>query len=201
MTISELFAKHGLAEDIIQAILDDMKAHKIFTASEENMDIRHGKLKDDHAAQGKQLEEANALIEKLQKENKNNEGLQKSVTDYQAQLAAAQRQAALDRLEYNLKIEFMTEGADDLDYVIYKVMGEHPEWKENPEAAFGEDGKIKGRDDIVSGTKTQLPAHFKSSGGRKYEERKLPGGDDGRSAEPQSLEEALRMQYENQNNE
>lgn len=197
MTINELFAKHGLAEDVIQAIMDDMKANKIFTASEENMDIRHGKLKDDHAAQGKQLEEANALIEKLQKDNKSNEGLQKSVADYQAQLAAAKAQAARDRLEYQLKLEFMAEGAEDLDYVLYKTLEKHPDWKENPDAAMDESGKIKSRDDIISGAKTQLPAMFKSGGGKKYEERKLPGGEEGRETEPQSLEDALRMTYEN----
>ena len=197
MTINEILAKYGLDEEKITSFLADMKAAKIFTASEENMDIRHGKLKEDHAAQGKQLEEANALIEKLQKDNKNNEALQKSVTDYQAQLASTQKQAALDRLEYNLRLEFMAEGAEDLDYVIFKVMGEHPDWKENPDAAFDDAGKIKGRDDIVSGTKTKLPTQFKASGGRKYEERKLPNPQDDRGEEPKSLEEALRMQYEN----
>ncbi len=197
MTINELFAKHGLAEDVIQAIMDDMKANSIFTTSMENMDIRHGKLKEDHDARGKQLDEANALIEKLQKDNKNNEGLQKSVADYQAQLAAAKAQAARDRLEYQLKLEFMSEGAEDLEYVIYKVLADHPDWKDNPETAFDESGKLKSRDDIVSGTKTKLPSMFKAGGGKKYEERKLPTGDDGREPEPQSLEDALRMTYEN----
>lgn len=197
MTINELFAKHGLAEDVIQAIMDDMKANKIFTASEENLDIRHGKLKGDYETQGKQLTDANALIEKLQKDNKANEGLQKSVADYQAQLAAAKAQAARDRLEYQLKLEFMSEGAEDLEYVIYKVLADHPDWKDNPETAFDESGKLKSRDDIVSGTKTKLPTMFKAGGGKKYEERKLPGGDEGREPEPQSLEDAIRMSYEN----
>lgn len=196
MTINELFAKHGLAEDVIQAIMDDMKANSIFTTSMENMDIRHGKLKDDFDAKGKQLDEANALIEKLQKDNKTNEGLQKSVADYQAQLAAAKAQAARDRLEYQLKLEFMSEGAEDLEYVIYKVLADHPDWKDNPEAAFDESGKLKSRDDIVSGTKTKLPTMFKAGGGKKYEERKLPAGDEGRETVPNSLEDAIRMEYE-----
>ena len=197
MTINELFAKHGLAEDLINAITDDMKANSIFTTSMENMDIRHGKLKEEHDAKGKQLDEANALIEKLQKDNKTNEGLQKSVADYQAKLAEVEAKAARDRLEYQLNLEFMSEGAEDLDYVIYKVLADHPDWKDNPAAAFDESGKLKSRDDIVSGTKTKLPTMFKAGGGKKYEERKLPTGDEGREVEPQSLEEALRMSYEN----
>lgn len=197
MTFNELLAKYGLDEEKTTSFLADMKANKIFTASEENLDIRHGKLKGDYETQGKQLTDANALIEKLQKDNKANEGLQKSVADYQAQLAAAKAQAARDRLEYQLKLEFMSEGAEDLDYVIFKVMNEHPDWKDNPETAFDESGKLKSRDDIVSGTKTKLPTMFKSGGGKKYEERKLPGGDEGREPEPQSLEDAIRMSYEN----
>ncbi len=196
MTITELFAKHGLAEDVIRAITDDMKAEKIFTASEENLDIRHGKLKGDYEAQGKQLTDANALIEKLQKDNKNNEALQKSVTEYQAQLAATQKQAARDRLQYQLDLEFMAEGAKDREYAVWRAMTDHPEWNENPESALDESGKLKNRDDIISGTKTRLPDIF-NAGGKKYEERKLPGGEEGREAEPQSLEDALRMTYEN----
>jgi hypothetical protein len=199
MTINEILAKYGLDEEKITSFLADMKAAKIFTTSEENMDIRHGKVKKDLEDMTKNFNDANATIEQLQKNNKNNEELQKSVTDYQAQLAAAQKQAALDRLEYNLKLEFMAEGAEDLDYVIFKVMGEHPDWKENPEAAFDDAGKIKGRDDIVSGTKTKLPTQFKASGGRKYEERKLPNPQDDGGAEPKDLADAMRMHYETKN--
>ena len=197
MTLNELLAKYGLDEEKTTSFLADMKANKIFTASEENMDIRHGKLKEDHDARGKQLDEANALIEKLQKDNKSNEGLQKSVAEYQAQIAAVKAQAARDRLEYQLKLEFMSEGAEDLEYVIYKVLADHPDWKDNPEAAFDESGKLKSRDDVVSGTKTKLPSMFKAGGGKKYEERKLPTGDDGREPEPADLADAIRQSYEN----
>ncbi len=197
MTLNELLAKYGLDEEKTTSFLADMKANKIFTASEENMDIRHGKLKEDHDARGKQLDEANALIEKLQKDNKSNEGLQKSVAEYQAQIAAVKAQAARDRLEYQLQLEFMSEGAEDLEYVVYKVMNEHPDWKDNPETAFDESGKLKSRDDIVSGTKTKLPSMFKAGGGKKYEERKLPGGDEGREPEPADLADAIRQSYEN----
>lgn len=197
MTFNELLAKYGLDEEKSTSFLADMKAAKLFLTAEENMDIRHGKLKGDYETQGKQLEEANALIEKLQKDNKTNEELQKSVTDYQAQLAAAQKQAARDRLEYNLKLELMAEGCKDVDYGVYNIMKDHPDWKENPETAMDESGKIKGRDDIVAGVKTKQPVIFEGSGGKKYEERKLPDNQEDRAAEPKNLEDALRMQYEN----
>lgn len=197
MTFIELLAKYGLDEEKTTAFLADMKAAKIFTTSEENMDIRHAKVKKDLEDMTKNFNDANATIEQLQNSNKNNEDLQKSVTEYQAQLAAAKKQAVRDRLEYNLKLELMTEGCKDVDYALFKVMQDHTDWNENPEAAMDESGKIKGRDDIVSGAKTKLPTIFECKGAKKYEERKLPGGDEGREAEPHSLEEALRMEYEN----
>ena len=197
MTFNELLAKYGFDEEKSTSFLADMKAAKLFLTAEENMDIRHGKLKGDFETQGKQLTEANALIEKLQKDNKANEALQKSVTDYQTQIAAVQKQAARDRLEYSLKLELMSEGCKDVDYALFKVMQDHPDWNENPETAMDESGKIKGRDDIVSGAKTKLPTIFEGSVGKKYEERKLPDNQEDRAVEPKSLEDALRMQYEN----
>ena len=93
MTIAELLAQYGLDEPKTTSFLADMKANKIFTASEENMDIRHGKVKKDLEDMTRNFNDANAMIEQLQKNNKNNEDLQKSVTDYQARLAAAEKQA------------------------------------------------------------------------------------------------------------
>lgn len=42
MTLEELLKAKGLTDDQIKAILDGMKENKIFTASEENLDIRYG---------------------------------------------------------------------------------------------------------------------------------------------------------------
>ena len=64
-------------------VQEEMKANKIFTASEENLDVRYGKLKTDHEGVTKQLGEANTLIEELKKANKGNEGIQQKVADYE----------------------------------------------------------------------------------------------------------------------
>ena len=48
MTLEELLKAKELTDDQIKAILDGMKENKIFTASEENLDIRYGKLKTDY---------------------------------------------------------------------------------------------------------------------------------------------------------
>ena len=79
MTITEILKAKGIGEDVIKAVMDEMKANKIFTASEENLDIRYGKLKTDHESVVKERDEGKALIAELQKSNKGNEALQKQV--------------------------------------------------------------------------------------------------------------------------
>ena len=48
MTISEILKAKGISDETIAAVLDEMKTNKIFTSSEENLDIRYGKLKTQH---------------------------------------------------------------------------------------------------------------------------------------------------------
>lgn len=192
MTINEILKAAGLDDTAIQTVLDSMKTNKIFTASEENMDIRYGKLKDQHAGVSKQLEEANALIETMKKDTKGQEDLQKKITDYEAQVAQLQKQNLELRAESGMDRLLIAAGAkqSDLDYLKFQ-------WRKKGEIAFDDQGEIKGADDVVAALKTQCPAQFEGGGGRKYEERRLPDGDPGCESEPKSLEEALRMQYEN----
>ena len=95
MTLIEILKAKGISDDIIKAVQDDMKTNKIFTSAEENIDIRFGKLKTQHEAVVKERDEANALIETLQKSNKGNETLQQQVSDYQTKME--QLQAELQR--------------------------------------------------------------------------------------------------------
>lgn len=39
MTLSEILKAKGIADDVAQSVLDDMKANKIFTASEDMLTI------------------------------------------------------------------------------------------------------------------------------------------------------------------
>jgi len=192
MTINEILAAAGLDEAAIASVLEQMKTNKIFTTSEPNADIRYGKLKDDHAAQGKQLTEALALIETMKKDTKGQEDLQKKITDSEARMAQLQKENQELRAEASMDRKLIAAGARqaDLDYLKFQ-------WRKKGEIAIDDQGEVKGADDIVAALKTQCPAQFESGGGRKYDERKLPGGEADRATEPQSLEEALRMQYEN----
>lgn len=192
MTIIDILKAAGLDDTAIQKITDSMKENKLFTASEENLDIRYGKLKDQHAGVSKQLEEANALIEQMKKDTRGQEDLQKKITDYDARMAQLEKENQELRAESSMDRKLIAAGAKqtDLDYLKFQ-------WRKKGEITFDDQGEIKGGDDIVAALKTQCPAQFETGGGKKYEERKLPTGDDGREPEPADLADAIRQSYEN----
>ena len=92
MTLEELLKAKGLTDDQIKAILDGMKENKIFTASEENLDIRYGKLKTDYDNLTTQNGEATKLIEQLKKGTKNSDELQGKITAYETQVETLTKQ-------------------------------------------------------------------------------------------------------------
>lgn len=193
MTIAEVLKAKGIADDAIDEILADMKKNSIFTASEENLDVRYGKLRTDHDSVKQQLDAANTAIADLQKANQGNEGLQQRVTEYQGQVEQLQKELAQTKIESAAKVGLIEAHALDVDYLLFKL-------KEKGELELDENGKIKGWEDKLAALQTQQPMQFETKGGRKYEENKLPdqqNGDGG--VEPKSLAEALQMQYETKN--
>ena len=193
MTIIELLQKiFNATEEQTNSFTEGMKANKIFTTSEENMDIRYGKLNEKHTATTKQLEDANALIEDLRKNNKGNEDLQQKVTAYEAENEKLKAQLLKVEIAAEAKVELLAAGAkpDDLDYIMFKMEADSPLEK-------GEDGKIKGLADKIAAIKTQRPDSFNSDGKKVYIENKLPGNNGGGGeTEPKNLAEALELQYE-----
>ena len=67
MTLQEILKANGLDDEAVKKVVDDMKSNKIFTASEENLDVRYGKLKTDHDALTAKDAESQKLIAELQK--------------------------------------------------------------------------------------------------------------------------------------
>lgn len=174
MTLIEILKAKGISDDIIQAVQDDMKANKIFTSAEENIDIRYGKLKTQHEAVVKERDEGKALIETLQKSNKGNEGLQQQINDYKSNMEKLQAELAQTKIESAINVGLLAAGVkpEDVDYVTFKL-------KAKGDIELDDQGNIKGWDDKVAGLKTQFPANFISAGGKKYEEHKLPDGGNG----------------------
>jgi hypothetical protein len=170
MTLKEILKAKGVADDVIESIMGDMKTHKIFTASEENLDIRFGKLKADHDALTAKDAESQKLIAELQSATKGQENVQKQIADYQAQIARQQEELNHAKTESALKIGLLSAGAkaSDIDYLIFKLSHDS-DWK--PE--LDDNDQVKGLDDKVKGLKTQFPAQFEISSSKKIDEKKL----------------------------
>jgi len=144
---------------------------------------------------GKQteLDTANGLIAELKKGTKDNEGLQAKITEYNTQVEQLQKQLADTKLKSAVKVALLAEKATDIDYLTYKL--ENKLKDENRSLELDENDNIKGWKDVLVGLKTQFPTQFESLADKKIEENKLPGSDD-RTAEPTSLADAIKQQYE-----
>ena len=172
MTLNEILKQSGVNDETIAAIAAAMKENKIYTASEENLDIRYGKLKTQHDGVNQQLTEANALIEELKKANKGNDGLQQKVTDYEARVQQLQTELEQTKLDAAIKVELLASKAVDVDYLTFKL-------KNKGEAlTLDENGKIKDWDGKLAALKTQFPNQFEGTGKKTVVENKLPGNDE-----------------------
>lgn len=159
MTLVELLKARGLDDEAIKGFLEDMKTNKIFTASEENLDVRYGKLKTDHDSVIKERDEGKALIAELQKSNKGNEALQQKVAEYETKMAEIQAELEQTKLDSAIKVELLSSKALDVDYLTFKLK------EKGDELVLDENGKIKGWDDKLAALKTQFPTQFETASG------------------------------------
>lgn len=195
MTLEEILKSQGLNDEQVESIVGEMKQNKIFTASEENLDVRYGKLKTDHEGKLAELEKANGLISELQKTNKGNEEMQTQITDYKNQVEQLQQEIEQTKIDAAIKVALLSEKALDVDYLTFKL-------REKGDALeLDEQGNIKGWKDKLDSLKTQFPTQFETvgengKGAKKIDENKLPQPEqDKGEPEPKNLEDALKQYY------
>lgn len=201
MTFEELLKSQGYTDEQIKAIAAGMKENKIYTASEENLDVRYGKLKTDYENLTTQHGESTKLIEQLKAGTKNSEELQGQInayegkmkdleTEYDKKVADLEAKLQSEQLNNAINLALRDANATDADYLAYKLKEKYKD-----ELALGEDGKIKGMDDKIAGLKTQFPSQFENQQQRKIEPQPLPEGNK-RKEEPTNLAEAIKAQYD-----
>lgn len=190
MTLQDILKSKGMSDEDIKSVISEMKQNKIFTASEENLDVRYGKLKTDHENLTAEHQKSTDLIAELQKATKGQEAVQGKITEYEATIKQLQEEAVQARTESALKIGLLSAGAkaDDIDYLIFKTSHD-TDWK--PE--LDDNGVIKGLDDKVKGLKTQFPNQFETASQKKIEEKKLDKPDNDSKV---SKEDFARMGYQ-----
>lgn len=192
MTLKEILKSKGLDDKSVEDVIGEMKQNKIFTASEENLDIRFGKLKTEHEALSAKDSESQKLIAELQEATKGQEAVQGKIAEYEATIKKQQEELNQAKTESALKIGLLSAGAkaSDIDYLIFK-MSHDKDWK--PE--LDDNGQVKGLEDKLKGLKTQFPTQFENAtnSGKKIDEKKLEKGDDDKTV---TKEEFKKMGYQ-----
>lgn len=153
---------------------------------------KYTSLETDLSGKTSELEKANGLIEELKKSTGKDEGLQQKITDYETEIEKLKKENETLKTDNALKFALAAAGAVDVDYLVFKA-------KEKGEIKLGDDGKIKGEADLISGLKTQHPSMFGASNNqqqnnnnRKVLENNLPGGDNNKTV---TKEQFLAMGY------
>ncbi|AEB75895.1 phage scaffolding protein [Clostridium botulinum] len=121
MGIKELLKKLGYSDEDITKIENGMKENKIYTTSEENMDIRYSKLKEQKEQLESDLKEANKTLDKVKKDNKDIESLQTEIENYKNKAAESEAARAKEQKEFTIKSKLKDAGCTDLDYMLYKL--------------------------------------------------------------------------------
>lgn len=173
MTLQEILRSKGMSDADIESTMGEMKQNKIFTAGEENLDIRYSKLKADHDNLTTQHGEATKLIDQLKAGTKDSEALQGKITSYEQQITQLQEQLKQTQLDAEIKVALLAAKATDVDYMTFRL-------KEKGELELDKDGHIKGIDDRLAGLKTQYPTFFESGTvQRELQPQKLPTPEQG----------------------
>lgn len=158
MTLQEVLTSKGLDAKQVEEILTDMKANKIYTASEENLDVRYGKLKEEHEALITKDSESQKLIESLQKVTKGQEDVQNKIVDYRNRVATLESELEQTKIDSAIKVGLLSEKAVDIEYLTFKLKESLA--KKGEKLELDESGNIKGWQERVSDLKTQLPNQF-----------------------------------------
>ena len=184
MNLNEILKAKNIGDDVIQSVMADMKANGIYLASEENLDVRYGKLKTQHEGVTKERDEALATIENLQKITKGQEEAQKQIAAFKQQNEQLQKELQQAKFDAEAKYGLLAANAVDADYALYKL--KEAMAKDGKEQKVDENGKIPNWNDLLSSLQTQIPAQFTAKqdgdGYEVFEPNNLKKGDNGDTA-------------------
>ena len=184
MNLKEIMLANGIDSAVIDKIAQEMKANKIYTASEENLDIRYGKLKNEHTAltqQATDLQSQIAQFEQLKVQ------LTSQAEEANKKIAEMQSENAKIKADYALERALMEAKVQDVDYMKFKIKEKHPDGFK-----LDENGKIESINTVIDDLKVQFPNQF-SKVEKKIEEKKLEKSDDNNGGI--SSEQFTKMNY------
>lgn len=163
MTFKEYLISTGLTEEQATKVEQGMPAQKLYLASEENLDTRYTKLKEQKEQLENDLNAANKLVGDLKKTNKDAEELQQKITDYETKVQQLETERAEERKTYAIKEALQKEGVSDVEYMMFKL----------GQLEVDKDGNIVDLDNKVKALKETNPTFFASE--TKNNEPGAPG--------------------------
>ena len=184
MNLKEIMLANGIDNAVIDKIASEMKANKICTASEENLDIRYGKLKNEHTAltqQATDLQSQIAQFEQLKAQ------LTSQAEEANKKIAEMQSENAKIKADYALERALMEAKVQDVDYMKFKIKEKHPDGFK-----LDENGKIESINTVIDDLKVQFPNQFVKTE-KKIEEKKLEKSDNDNGGI--SSEQFTKMNY------
>ena len=170
MNLVEILKSNGIADEVISKITDDMRSNKVYTAGEENLDIRFGKLKKDHAESQTLITDLQSQIADFEKLKVQNATL---VTDANNKIAELQNELIKVKTDSAIERALIEANVQDVDYMKYKLKEKHPDGFK-----MDDNGKIESINTVLDDLKVQFPNQF-SKTEKKIEEKKLEKTDDG----------------------
>lgn len=194
MTVQEIISKY-LESEKAEELLKDLKENNMHFASEENLDIRYGKLKTDMDEKTKLYEEAQKHIEELNKGLKSGEDLKAKQSEYEQKIQQLEAENRTIKIQSELKQALIQAKATDLDYLSFKI--ENQLKADNKSLELDDNGSIKGLDEVIENAKKNNASFFETKAATKEVDVKEIGkGDQTAEAEPKNLLDALKQNYE-----
>ena len=169
MNLLEILKANGIDDEVAGKITADMKANKVFTAGEDNLDVRYSKLKNDYTASTQQITDLQSQIAQFEQAKSQNATL---IEEANKKLAELQEENARIKTDYALDRALMEAKVQDVDYMKFKLKEKHPEGFK-----LDENGKVESINTVLDDLKVQFPNQF-SKTEKKIEEKKLEKTDD-----------------------
>ena len=169
MNLTEILKANGVDDEVIGKITADMKQNKVFIAGEENLDIRYGKLKNDHAVAQQSIADLQSQIAQFEQLKSQNATLVEEANKKLAELQAENDRIKLDNAVERALIDAKVQ---DVDYMKFKLKEKHPDGFK-----LDENGKIESINTVLDDLKVQFPNQFAKTE-KKIEEKKLEKSDD-----------------------
>lgn len=184
MNLVEILKANGIDDAMITKITADMKSNKVYTAGEENLDIRYGKLKNEHTEAQQSISNLQQQIAQLEQLKIDNANLIEDANKKFAELQAENNRILLDNALERALIEAKV---SDVDYMKFKLKEKHPDGFK-----LDGNGKIESINTVLDDLKVQFPNQFTKTE-KKIEEKKLEKSDDNNGGV--SSEQFSKMNY------